>query len=239
MAVRELYNRLSSNYDARHQSPTTAAIREREKRLLEKFAKGRILDLGCGTGFHLQLLSGMQAKACGLDISEGMLKKSKERGLAGLVQGNAETLPFANQAFDTVICLFATLNICDLGKALAEMARISKQGSLAIVSFASVYDNNYALREKLSGKKLRFRKAGIEKQKLGIRLYEKEEVVKAFGKAGYVMELFDAAFIAARPNWNNYNPLGAWTKLALFVERYFPDALKKYGCLHYFVFRKA
>ena len=66
---------------------------------------GRVLDLGCGTGFFLAELDAKHPGAVGLDISHDMLRVS-EQYIPGarLVTGDAERLPFQPGAFDVVFC---------------------------------------------------------------------------------------------------------------------------------------
>ena len=66
---------------------------------------GRILDLGCGTGFFLAELEEQHPGSVGLDISHDMLKVSGEYVPgARLVTGDAERLPFKPGSFDVVFC---------------------------------------------------------------------------------------------------------------------------------------
>src|SRR5882724_7589119 len=53
----------------------------------------RILDVGCGTGANLQMLSEFGA-AEGVDVSAEALEFCRARGLADVKQGAAERLPF-------------------------------------------------------------------------------------------------------------------------------------------------
>jgi SAM-dependent methyltransferase len=72
----------------------------------------RVLDVGCGAGVDLMIASslvGSKGAACGIDLSEEMAERARENirrancGLAQVVCGTAEELPFADQSFDTVI----------------------------------------------------------------------------------------------------------------------------------------
>ena len=66
---------------------------------------GRVLDLGCGTGFFLAELVERQPHAVGLDISHDMLRVSVQYVPgARLVTGDAERLPFRPGRFDAVFC---------------------------------------------------------------------------------------------------------------------------------------
>ncbi len=50
---REIYNHLAESYNQRQDNPATERLRKKEISLIKEFASGLVLDLGCGTGFHL------------------------------------------------------------------------------------------------------------------------------------------------------------------------------------------
>lgn len=77
--------------------------------------------------------SGCRAVVC--DISPEMLavgrRKVSDAGLAGrieLVQGNAETLPFADRSFEACTIGFGIRNVTHIDRALAEAYRVLKTG---------------------------------------------------------------------------------------------------------------
>src|SRR5262245_59749009 len=61
----------------------------------------RILDVGCGTGANLEML-GQFGTSEGVDVSEEALDFCRQRGLTGVEQGAAESLPYADGTFDLV-----------------------------------------------------------------------------------------------------------------------------------------
>lgn len=66
---------------------------------------GRVLDLGCGTGFFLAELVERHPDAVGLDISHEMLKVSEQYVPdARVLTADAENLPFRDACFDAVFC---------------------------------------------------------------------------------------------------------------------------------------
>lgn len=75
-----------------------------------------VLDIGTGTGtiaYHAASLVGPNGRVIGVDLSEGMLKKAKEKlaasGLNNLefVLADAERLPFPDNHFDRIYCASA------------------------------------------------------------------------------------------------------------------------------------
>ena len=117
--MRAIYNKLADTYDFRSNNPTTLLVRKKENKLIEKFAEGRVLDFGCGTGYHLSLffpkksLQAIQKKGItdmiGLDISENMIAKAHKAGIKNLIQ-STEALPLKDGKFDTIICLYSVFN---------------------------------------------------------------------------------------------------------------------------------
>jgi ubiquinone/menaquinone biosynthesis C-methylase UbiE len=86
-------------------------------------ARGRTLDLGCGTGRNLSLLGG--GAAVGLDPSLDALRRARRRGGGTpLVQARAEALPFRDAAFDTVVCGLVLCSVADPSLSLAEVERV-------------------------------------------------------------------------------------------------------------------
>lgn len=112
---------------------------ELESDFVSKYGRGAdVLEVGCGTGLVLQRIAGFAQTAKGVDLSEGMLAKARERGL-DVVLGSALELPFANDQFD-VTCSFKVLaHIPDIQRALAEMARVTKPGGVILAEFYNPY----------------------------------------------------------------------------------------------------
>ncbi|MBS1615203.1 MAG: bifunctional demethylmenaquinone methyltransferase/2-methoxy-6-polyprenyl-1,4-benzoquinol methylase UbiE [Bacteroidetes bacterium] len=106
----------------------------------------QILDVATGTGDLAVAASKRfpQANITGVDISAGMLeigrKKMAEFGLSErvvLLQADSEQLPFAEKAFDAVICAYGVRNFEHLEAGLQEMCRVMRPGGrLAILEFS-------------------------------------------------------------------------------------------------------
>jgi SAM-dependent methyltransferase len=232
MPTETLYEKTADVYDVRHASPTTERVRILEKKLIRKYAYGKSLDVGCGTGYHL----GMVEDIIGLDPSREMLEKAKAKGKR-IVLGKAERMPFRDGEFETVLCLFSVLNVCQAEKAAQEIRRVLRPGGIAIVSVASVWDHTHmgVLRKLRTDPEIfrvkNFRVAG-ERAKL--RLFTKEDFLGLFG--GFRLLEFDGIYGLVKPRWNNFRDFSFWEKLLLKAERVYPR--RNHGCMYFGVFRK-
>ena len=95
-----------------------------------------VLDVGCGAGVTPSFIAKRYScRVVGVDISEGMIQKSKERagreGVADRVEfrvADAQDLPFEDDLFDAVITESVTAFPEDKQKAVDEYARVTKPG---------------------------------------------------------------------------------------------------------------
>ena len=143
-AVRSAFMRAAPRYD------TTAVLqREIADRLLARLdymriAPQRVLDLGCGTGYATGLLAKRypRARVLALDLAQAMTAAAQRRVIPHLpfglgrvlrrsrfVTGNAEALPFADNAIDLVFSNLA-LQWCDPDAVFRECRRVLKPGGL-------------------------------------------------------------------------------------------------------------
>ena len=83
----------------------------------------RILDVGCGTGANLKMLSAY-GKAEGVDISSQAVEFCHERGLDSVRLGAAEHLPYENDSFALVTALDVIEHLDDDVAGLREMRRV-------------------------------------------------------------------------------------------------------------------
>ena len=72
----KVYDKTAIIYDLRGGNPYTERVRGREAQMIAKHARGRVLDAGCGTGYHLRALGDV----VGMDISEEMVKLARKTG---------------------------------------------------------------------------------------------------------------------------------------------------------------
>lgn len=115
-------------YDALCGLLERVSVLGRWRRWLTAGARGRTLELGCGTGRDLPLFpSGV--KVIGLDPSREVLLRARRRAPGvPLVQGDAQALPFRRGAFDTIVSALVFCSVPDPGRGLAEVRRVLAPG---------------------------------------------------------------------------------------------------------------
>ena len=91
-----------------------------------------ILDVGCGTGANLEMLSQF-GEAEGVDVSSEALAFCRERGLTNVKQGAAEALPYETDSFDLVTGLDVVEHLDDDLAGLKEMQRVLRRGGRALL----------------------------------------------------------------------------------------------------------
>jgi SAM-dependent methyltransferase len=95
----------------------------------------RVLDVGCGSGLALVLAARRGAAVSGVDISPGLLGVARDRlPDADLREGDMESLPFGDAAFDAVTGVNAFQFAGDPRRALREAARVAGQGGRVVAS---------------------------------------------------------------------------------------------------------
>jgi len=100
----------------------------------------RLLDIGCGTGFVVELYAKGGAKVFGIDIANRSVELTQKRvqilGLrADIRQANAEDLPFDDNYFDIVTSYGVLHHTPNTHIAIQEVFRVLKPGGKAILMF--------------------------------------------------------------------------------------------------------
>jgi ubiquinone/menaquinone biosynthesis C-methylase UbiE len=123
----------SALYDRAFEASEEAGLRQMRAELLAG-ARGRVLELGSGTGLNLELYprEGLDS----LTLTEPdphMFRQLRERTKkvcagADLVQAGAEDLPFDDDSFDTVVVTLVLCTVPDQPAALQEIRRVLKPG---------------------------------------------------------------------------------------------------------------
>ena len=115
----------------------------------------RILDVGCGTGANLLMLS-KYGEAEGVDISEDALAFCRERGLDKVRLGAGEKLPYDDATFDLVTALDVVEHMDDDLAGLREMRRVLRPGGRVLL-FVPTFMFLWGLQDDVSNHRRRYR----------------------------------------------------------------------------------
>jgi SAM-dependent methyltransferase len=143
----------------------------------------RILDVGCGTGANLEMLSQF-GKAEGVDVSDDALEFCRRKGLTAQ-KGLAETLPFNDECFDLTTALDVVEHLDDDVAGLREMFRVTKRGGYSLI-FVPAFMWLWGVQDDISHHRIR---------------YTKRQIVDRLKLAGYSVER------ATYANWTFFGPI--------------------------------
>ena len=98
----------------------------------------QVLDLGCGDGVMLDYLqSDKRCSGYGVEIDDDKIPQCIERGVAVIQQDlEAGLAMFADNAFDTVLCLSALQMMKNVEGILRDIARVGREAIVSFPNFA-------------------------------------------------------------------------------------------------------
>ncbi len=134
----EIFRGLADSYERTLNLATFYQDRYWKSWVVEESGAGRfnlVLDVGCGT---LLLEEGLRARGCtvvGIDLTEQMIRIGQAKRLTNvplLVNGDAESLPFRDSSFDSVLSCYVAKYV-DLERFASELTRVAKPGARIVV----------------------------------------------------------------------------------------------------------
>ena len=134
--VQDMFTRIAHRYDLMNRVMTVGQDMRWRREVIRRAhlpARGRLLDLGAGTGdlarLGLRQYPGCQVAAADFTL-EMMREGRKDRTSAELLWSAADALnlPFADETFDAVVSGFLLRNVIDLSRSLSEQRRVLKPG---------------------------------------------------------------------------------------------------------------
>lgn len=145
--IRAYWSERAADFDLSpaHRIEERYGVREWRRFLRKAFGLGRaggldgrhVLDIACGTGEISRVLTGLGAEVTGVDFSETMLARAREklagRGWTG-IHADAEALfPLADGSFDFAVTRHLAWTLTDPAAAFAEWRRVLKPGGALLV----------------------------------------------------------------------------------------------------------
>lgn len=147
---RSYYDSFSGWYERERGRGYHGMLDDLEVEIVSPYARGRdVLELGCGTGLILERVAPMARSAKGIDLSEGMIGKARERGLDVRV-GSVTELPYEDASFDCVYSFKVLAHVPDIGKAIAEAKRVTRPGGAMVLELYNPMSLRY-LAKRIAG----------------------------------------------------------------------------------------
>ncbi len=146
-------------------------------------SRPKILDVGCGTGANIEMLS-QYGEAEGVDVSDDALEFCRRKGLK-VQKGLAERLPYDDGSFDLTTALDVVEHLDDDIAGLKEMYRVTKSGGFSLI-FVPAFMWLWGVQDDISNHRIR---------------YTKRQIVERLRKAGYTVER------ATYANWTFFAPI--------------------------------
>jgi len=137
-SVRHAYRRWAPVYDFTF-GLVAEAGRKHAVRIINRRKKGRVLEVGVGTGLSLPCY-GEHLTITGIDLSPEMLAKAKDKierkklgHVVALHEMDAGALAFADESFDTVVAMYVMTVVPEPDRVMRELERVCAAGGEVIL----------------------------------------------------------------------------------------------------------
>ena len=131
-----LYNKIADSYesiDRRRSEGLLFWLRDRLKNISKDYyAKGKLFDIGCGSGFVIRAAQGIFDKKYGLDISHKILKKTSIFA-DGVVCADVDFMPFKRESIDIVVLFSVMHHFYNHREMIKEIHRVLKRGGILYI----------------------------------------------------------------------------------------------------------
>lgn len=136
-AIRKRYDRIAPYFEGIEAVMEGLFFKTWRKRLWAKVEGHHILEVGVGTGKNFDYYP-KDARITAIDFSEPMLKQATDKRARKNINVNLElmdiqSLCFADNSFDTVICSFVFCSVPSAIKGLKEVYRVCKPGGQVLL----------------------------------------------------------------------------------------------------------
>lgn len=145
-------------------------LKQMIQNLRSEIPNPKILDVGCGTGANIEMLSQF-GEAEGVDVSDDALAFCRRKGLK-VQKGLAETLPFRDETFELTTALDVIEHLDDDIAGLREMFRVTRSGGYSLF-FVPAFMWLWGVQDDISHHRIR---------------YTRKQITERIEKAGYKVE---------------------------------------------------
>ena len=173
-------------------------------------AKGKVLDIGIGSGLNIPFYNSDKIdKVIGIDPSHELIELAKElandsKASIDFVIGSAESIPYPDNFFDTVLVTYTMCTIPNVAMANKEMWRVLKDDGRLIFC-----EHGLAPDKKISKWQNRIDPFW---GKIAGGCHLNRDIQKLITDAGFSFESLDKMYIPSTPKFAGYNYWGVSKK---------------------------
>lgn len=141
----------ADRYNVINQNPYQNSFVYSRKRLnewLDKYVPAdgsglKMVDVGCGTGYHLTRYKERGFEITGVDGSGEMLKQARQvNPNIEFVQSDVEKIPLPSASYDVALCIEVLRYLPDISSCIQEIKRVLKPNGTALITAAPVFQAN-------------------------------------------------------------------------------------------------
>lgn len=126
--------------------------------------RARVLDAGCGSGRTLEELVDY-GNPVGIELDEDAAQLARDRGIAEIVIGRLEQLPWPDHSFDLITCLDVLEHTADDRLTLTELRRVCEPGGVALITVPA-YQALWSLHDEANHHYRRYSKRSLRRAAL-------------------------------------------------------------------------
>jgi SAM-dependent methyltransferase len=177
----ELHSKLSGHYNTcephfRHEN--IVHVDEKLKRIFEQTSAKRLLDLGCGTGFIINIAKKYVNEIVGVDVTQAMLDKVDQTGPCKISLTNHDTGSYSpNGIFDVVTGYSFLHHLFEIKPTLKTAFKALKKGGV----FYCDLDPNFYFWEAIHSLDRMKKYDPIVNREIEMVAFKDEDIEKAFG----------------------------------------------------------
>lgn len=177
-----LHSRMSDDYstcEPHFRPENIQKVEDKLKPVIEATNAKRLLDLGCGTGFMINIAKKYVQEIHGVDVTQAMMDKVDKSGNATIVLHNHDTgsFPVDEGSFDVVTGYSFLHHLYDVVPTLQTAYKALRSGG----QFYADLDPNYYFWEGVNQLDRNGQYDGIVKREIEMVTYKDEDIEKNFG----------------------------------------------------------